>query len=364
MTGRCRMAVGKSNRPATFLGRFFRKVQRGVSEVTWEFLLLAVAFHVGTSWLSLLLFGEGEITNAGIFPYYYLTTATTVGYGDFSPATTGARYIAGFWIMPGAVLLFTAVIGKLIQAITERWTRAMKGREDYSDMQGHVVVFGWQGDRTRRLIDLLLAEEDAIEHGLVLVSDELEENPVPEKINFIRVAALSSAEASQRSAAAAAKVAVILGDSDDTTLAAALAVGALPTAPRIVAYFQTTGPADLLRSYCPTAEAQESLSIELMARSAHDPGASRLQRIMLSSLDGPTQYSFTVPGDAKPTNCASALIALKNKCDATLIGVQNFGDDDLRMNPSKDCAIGPNDRVFYIADHRLNAEEIGSVLES
>ena len=357
------MAVGNSIKPASLIGRIFRRVQRGVAEVTWLFLLIAVAFHVGTSWLSLLIFGEGEITNAGIFPYYYLTTATTVGYGDFSPATTGARFVAGFWIMPGAVLLFTAVIGKLIQAITDRWTRAMKGREDYSDMQDHVVVFGWQGDRTRRLINLLLAEEGASERGLVLVSEILDENPMPEQINFIRVAALSSAEASRRSAVAAAQVAVVLGDSDDTTLAAALAVGALPTVPRIVAYFQTAGPADLLRSYCPTAEAQESLSIELMARSAHDPGASRLQRIMLSSLDGPTQYSFTVPGDAKPTNCATALIALKNKCDATLIGVQNFGEDDLRMNPSKDCAIGPNDRVFYIADHRLNAEEIGSILE-
>jgi len=329
------MSVGNSKKSATFIGRFFRKVQRGVAEVTWPFLVLAVAFHVGTSWLALLVFGEGEITSGGIFPYYYLTTATTVGYGDFSPATTGARYVAGFWIMPGAVLLFTAVIGKLIQAITDRWTRAMKGREDYSDMEGHVVVFGWHGDRTRRLINLLLAEDGASERGLVLVSDELNENPLPERINFIRVEALSSAEASSRSAVAAAQVAVILGDSDDTTLAAALAVGALPTVPRIVAYFQTTGPADLLRSYCPTAEAQESLSIELMARSAHDPGASRLQRIMLSSLDGPTQYSFTMPSDAKPINCASALITLKNKCDATLIGVQNAGSEPLREDVAR-----------------------------
>jgi len=103
-----------------------------------------------------------------------------------------------------------------------------------------------------------------------------------------------------------------------TARAASSAVGALPTAPRIVAYFQTTGPADLLRSYCPTAEAQESLSIELMARSAYDPGASQLQRIMLSSLDGPTQYSFTVPQVAKATQCDTALMALKSRCDATL----------------------------------------------
>jgi voltage-gated potassium channel len=354
--------VSNTIKPTTLIGRIIRKVQRGVAEVTWPILALAVAVHVGTSWLSIIFFGEGEIASASIFPYYYLTTATTVGYGDFSPATTGARYIAGFWIMPGAVLLFTAVVGKLIQAVTDRWTKAMKGREDYSDMDDHVVVFGWQGDRTRRLIELLLAEEAAAERGLVLVADDLEDNPMPERISFIRVEALSSAEASRRSAVARAKVALILGDDDDTTLAAALAVGALPTVPRIVAYFQTTGPADLLRSYCPTAEAQESLSIELMARSAYDPGASRLQRIMLSSLDGPTQYSFTVPSSARETDCASALTALKEKCDATLIGVQHSGDETLKMNPAAKCPIKPGDRVFYIADHRLKEEDVSGVL--
>jgi len=309
----------------------------------------------------MMIFAEGEIAGAGVFPYYYLTTATTVGYGDFSPSTTGARYIAGFWIMPGAVLLFTAVVGKLIQAITERWTRAMKGREDYADMQGHVVVFGWQGDRTRRLIDLLLAEEAAAQKGLVLVAASLTENPMPEAIHFVKAEALSGAEASERSGVAQAQVALILGKDDDETLAAALAVGALPTAPRIVAYFQTTGPADLLRSYCPTAEAQESLSIELMARSAYDPGASRLQRIMLSSLDGPTQYSFTVPEGAVATQCAHALQTLKEKCDATLIGVQHAGQDDFMMNPAVDCRIGPGDRVFYIGGSRLKDEEVAGV---
>lgn len=347
--------------PTTLIGRLVRKVQRGVAEVTWPFLLVCVVAHVGTSWLALLIFGEGEIASVGVFPYYYLTTATTIGYGDFSPSTTGARYIAGFWIMPGAVLLFTGVIGKLIQAITDRWTKAMKGREDYADMQGHVVVFGWQGDRTRRLIDLLMAEEAAARQGLVLVSVSLTENPMPEAIQFVRVEALSSAEASRRSAVAQAKVALILGTDDDETLAAALAVGALPTAPRIVAYFQTTGPADLLRSYCPTAEAQESLSIELMARSAYDPGASQLQRIMLSSLDGPTQYSFTVPQVAKATQCDTALMALKSRCDATLIGVQHAGKDTLMMNPAADYPIGPGDRVFYIGAHRLKDEEVSGV---
>ncbi len=348
--------------PTSIIGRLLRTIHRGVAEVTWPFLALCLAVHVGTSWLALTALDEGEIASAGVFPYYYLTTATTVGYGDFSPSSAAARYIAGFWIMPGAVLLFTAVIGKLIQAITDRWTRAMKGRADYSGKEGHIVVFGWHGERSRRLINLLLAEEAAKEHGLVLVANDLDENPLPEAIHFIKVEALSGEEASKRSAGARAKVALILGKDDDETLATALAVGALPTVPRIIAYFQTPGPADLLRSYCPTAEAQESLSVELMARSAYDPGASSLQRILLSSLDGPTQYSFTVPHNAKSTECADALKTLKSSCDATLIGIQHAGEEKLIMNPPANCLIHAGDRVFYIADHRLSETEVAGIL--
>lgn len=349
-------------RPTTLLGRLIRKVRRSATELTWPILGLALAVHVALSWLALVIFGEGEIASGGVFPYYYLTTATTVGYGDFSPATAGARYIAGFWIMPGAVLLFTAVVGKLIQMITDRWTKAMKGREDYFDLEGHVVVFGWQGDRTRRLMDLLLAEDEAAAKGVVLVSQVLDENPMPDRIHFIRVEALSSTEAAQRSAVGQAEVALIVGADDDTTLAAALAVGALPTPPRIIAYFQTSGPADLLRSYCPTAEAQESLSVELMARSAYDPGAARLQQVMLSSLEGPTQYSFTVPEGIAATDCGRALTALKTACNATLLALGAKGSADLQMNPASETAVKPGDRLYYIADRRLGEAEIAGAL--
>ncbi len=350
------------DRPTTLLGRLIRRVRRSATELTWSILAAALALHVGMSWLALIIFGEGDIASASVFPYYYLTTATTVGYGDFSPATTGARNIAAFWIMPGAVLLFTAVIGKIIQAITDRWTKAMKGREDYSDLEGHVVVFGWQGDRTRRLMDLLLAEDEAAAKGIVLVSQVLEDNPMPDRISFIRVDALSSTGAVQRSGVAQAEVALIVGADDDTTLAAALAVGALPNPPRIIAYFQTSGPAALLRSYCPTAEAQESLSTELMARSACDPGAARLQQMMLSSLEGPTQYSFIVPEGIAATDCAKALTALKRSCNATLLGLSAKGSDDLHMNPTSDTPINAGDRLYYIAARRLEQAEIAEAL--
>lgn len=349
-------------KPKTLFSKILLRVQRGVAEVTWPVLALGVLIHVTTSWIALAVLGEGEIASTAVFPYYYLTTATTVGYGDFSPVTTAGRYIGGFWILPGAVLIFTAVIGKLVQLFSDRWTRAMKGREDYSDLQGHVVVFGWRGEQTRRLIRLLLAEDDAAERGLVLVSVVLTENPMPNEIDFVKVAALSGEDAVTRSAASAAEVALVMGQDDDETLAAALSIGALPTAPRIVAYFQASGPAALLRSYCPTAEAQESLSTELMARSAYDPGAAQLQRIMLSSLEGPTQYSFTIPESAAQTDCARALAALKQSCDATLIAVKRTADADVTMNPAADCAIGPGDRVFYIADHRLKEDEVAGVL--
>ena len=67
----------------------------------------------------------------------------------------------------------------------------------------------------------------------------------------------------------------------------------------IVAYFDQHSFADLLKAHCPHAECNVSLSIELMVRSAQDPGSSRVQRQLLSALEGPTQYSLQVPEDAQ-----------------------------------------------------------------
>ena len=44
-------------------------------------------FHFAVSWELMVLVGGESIASGEIFWYFYATTATTVGYGDYSPVT-------------------------------------------------------------------------------------------------------------------------------------------------------------------------------------------------------------------------------------------------------------------------------------
>lgn len=78
------------------------------------YLLIALAFSYAFLALDrpeLLFFGEPEPTTA--FPYFSLVTATTLGYGDLSPATEFGRILAGFEAVIGQVFL-VIVVARLV----------------------------------------------------------------------------------------------------------------------------------------------------------------------------------------------------------------------------------------------------------
>ena len=80
----------------------------------------------------------------------------------------------------------------------------------------------------------------------------------------------------------------------------------------MVAYFDQQSVADLLKAHFANAECNVSLSIEMMVRSAQDPGSSRVQRQLLSTLEGPTQFSLRVPENAAAVNYGTLFSKLKN----------------------------------------------------
>src|SRR6478735_7523500 len=52
------------------------------ARLSWDALLALVALHVLIAYAGLRVFESGEITEGIAFWYYYVTTATTIGYGD------------------------------------------------------------------------------------------------------------------------------------------------------------------------------------------------------------------------------------------------------------------------------------------
>ena len=255
------------------IGELRRRIYQAVAELRWSSLGLLALLHALLSYVLLLLAGEAGLTTSPIdYIYYYVTTATTVGYGDLSPATASGRVVGALVVLPGSIAIFTGVLGKAIADLGALWRREMNGFGDFSDRQGHTIVVGWQGMRSRRLLDLLQADRPD-ETRIVLVAKTLERNPAADHADFVRVDSLSSLEGLARAGAAGAASILVRGQDDDETLAAALAAHGAAGHAHIVAHFEDEPTAKLLARQCPNVEALGSLSAELLVRSLRDPGA-------------------------------------------------------------------------------------------
>ena len=336
-----------------------RRLYIRISALSWNTVLTITAFHFSVSWGLIALAGGEKIASGEIFWYFYVTTVTTVGYGDYAPLTEAGRIITILWVMPGGIALFTTIIAKVVQQVASKWRKRLRGFASYENLTDHIVILGWHGSRTERMVDHIRGGQGEHERDIVLCSAEPIENPMPDQVRFVRGPALNTPDLLHRAAVAQAKYIIALGHNDNETLAAALGAAAANSEAHLVAYFDQQSFADLLKAHCPNAECNVSLSIEMMVRSAQDPGSSRVQRQLLSTLEGPTQFSLKVPGDANPVSYGALFTELKTKHDATLFGVAKSAlGDDLVLNAPADHPVGPGMILYLMAAQRLDPAQI------
>ncbi len=337
--------------------RVVAAIYRHVSAVTWPALLALVAVHLAVSWLAFHAAGEEKAADFDTFWYYYVVTSTTIGYGDVAPSTFMGRIVAVLWVIPGGIALFTAVITKLVQSVAGIWNSRMRGEGDYGDLEDHIVIIGWNRERTPRLVGLLEADRRYDHSGVVLVAAGVEENPLPDRVRFVRVDQLPSDDGLARAAASRAESVIVLGGSDNETLAVALSVGALDPPPRIVAHFDSQRVANLLAAHCPTAECSVSLSLEILARCAQDPGSSEVHRQIVSPIDSPTQYRLVVPDGVAGVDYGRVFAFFKARYDATVLALHRPGEA-VEVNAPAATPLAAGDALYFLAAQRLLPHEI------
>ncbi|GEM_PF-55552 len=358
------------------LSRLARYLYTHVAKLSWAALLLLAGGHFVASWLALWLAGEAELSRPEIYWYFYVTTGTTVGYGDFSPVTDAGRMVTALLVMPGGIALLTIIIGKLVQLFSDHGRRWMRGLGDYSYLDNHIVILGWYGERTRKMVEHILGDTRRLPREIVLcAASDYMDNPLPEAVKYLRDSSISRPELLQRAGVAHASVVIALGADDNETLAAALAAAALNEDVHLVAWFEQPALAQILKAHCPQAECNVSLAIEMLVRSAQDPGSSRVHQQLLSNLEGPTQYSLTVPAGIPALSYGQVFNALKLRHEATLFGVarrvvnaghgeddggENSGGgvEDLQLNAPFERPVAPGDVLYFIAASRLRGSDV------
>ncbi len=336
--------------------RFF---QSQFLKVSWIALLLAFFLHFLISWWLMWLADEATLLSIDQWFYFYVTTTTTVGYGDLSPQTSLGRVLAAFFLLPGGVVIAAAILGKLSSYFIAVWRKKMQGRGDYSNLENHIVIFGWHSRHTKRMIELIYGDNKREDRKVLLCATEEMDNPYPEKVLFIRGESLNEQSLIQRTGVDNAARVVVFRNTDDQTLATCLTLAALKTNAHIVAWFENDEMITLLKSHCPEIECHSNISMELLVRSAQDPGSSRIQQQLLSTLVGPTQYSVRVPDDFNGTTFGRLLEFLKLNHEAIALGVADSATgNDLRLNPSSGAEVTAGQVVYYMSAQRIHCGEI------
>ena len=338
----------------TQFNRWLARAYVHASRLRWGFVLGLCVGHMALSYGSLWWAAEAALLSPTVFWYFYVTTATTVGYGDFSPSSTIGQFVVTLFVMPGGIVLFTTILAKLIQDVTNAWRKRMNGLQDYSQLAGHIVLVGWCGPRTSRMVELIRGDESDARDILLLAN--IAENPLPNQLMFVQADNLASPASIQQAGVPQADLVIVLCQDDHESLTAALAVGAVYQQ-HLVVYFEQASFAALLQQHCPNAEAVVSLSVENTVRTAQDPGSSQVVSQLLSNLEGQTQYRIQVPVDQATVTYGELFWLFKQQYDATLLGLRDDAGQ-IRLNPTSATLVPGGTALFIMAAKRLLSDQI------
>lgn len=322
----------------------------------WAGIGMLLAVHFAISYLLLAVAKEEHLLGAFDFVYFYLTTATTVGYGDMSPRTPFGKIATALWIMLGGIALLTTTIGKASTSVSELWRRNMKGLGNYSEWAGHTVLIGWDGEASERIVELLYEEQGTQGRGLVICDALINENPLSGQASFVKGDSLDSPVLLKRAGVIGAARVLVHTRSDSLTLAIVLTLRQLSPQGHVVAHFNNSERAALAKSYAAEFECTSNMSIEMLVRSSQDPGSSVVINELLCVGKGATQYRHALhPG--LNTTCGELYIRLRQDFSATLIGYRAPGAAEFEINPAN-ATVVQGGEIFYIASRRLEGKAL------
>ncbi len=330
---------------------------RYFSEMRWNTIVLALLFYGISSWGLLSLAGEQDLLASSDFIYWLVVTGSTVGYGDMSPTTEAGKYIVAFYVIPLGLSIFALVIGRIASWVSLQWHKGAKGLKSLN-LENHVLVIGWNGQRTIQLLNLLLKErEETSERPEIVLCVKADiENPLPDQIEFVKVSSFNNDEDMDRACVENASVIIMDNQEDDMTMTTALYCSKRNKSGHLVAYFKDESLVDLLQTHCPNIECTPSVAVEMLAKSAFDPGSSLLQYDLLTVQDGQAQYSIEIPDKSQDVKVENVFLGLKKHYDATFIGFVSPTSipASVELNPKMDSVLQPGDKLFYIASKRIS----------
>ncbi|AQP99936.1 potassium channel protein [Pseudoalteromonas aliena] len=342
--------------------RFIVLLRSHIEQVSWQSIAIVISLHIIITWCLLVLANEETLIPPSTFIYYYVITTSTVGYGDFSPTTELGRWVVALIQIPFGLALFGVLLGKAGQTVTYLIRRAMTGDKSFAHSTNHIIIFGWHDTRTKKMIDYILADTKRTDRRILLAVTEQMDHPflANDSVDFARLTSFTNLAELERVAINRADKVIIDGQDDDQTFTTALRISRLVKDDcHISAHFLDETKIDMLLEHCQNIECSSAKSAEILVRSMQDPGSSRVQEELLSTLHGDTQFSLAIPKDSKEMEFGTLFHHFKLEHDAILLGVaHNLSAQNMDLNPPLDYKINAGDILHYIAVERVLNNEV------
>lgn len=168
--------------------------------------------------------------------YFTVVSLTTVGYGDITPVTDGARLINAVLLTPIRVFLWVLFLGTAyeLSVMRLRFREERRMKDLHERLQDHVVVCGY-GVKGRAIVDELLAHRQPQDQIVAIDTDE-EAIAEAARIGIVALRGDASSEGLLR-AAAVEKAAYVLAapNRDDACVLICLTVRSLSPEVHLVA---------------------------------------------------------------------------------------------------------------------------------
>lgn len=325
---------------------------------SWSTPLVVSAFVFLTAW-PLMALAEGadsQIVQPANYWWWFVVTASTVGYGDFFPASASG-HVVGAYVIVGGIATLTTIFTKLVSVLENARGRLMQGAITV-DAANHVVLLGYTPGRTERIADHLLADGGRV---VLCAWDDVTSHPLVERdLDFVR-GDLSDVEVLKRAGVHRAHTVLIDARDDNEALAVAVAVDHAKSDCHIVVALRDMERASHMRYVDESIQCVQWHSPRMLTEELQSPGIAKVYAELMTR-GGANTYSVTLPewlGSVTVGNCQTAL---GRRHGATVLAARS--DSELLVNPAWETQLPTGAVLYYVSSQRLAAEQIARSVRS
>ncbi|QGH74676.1 hypothetical protein KNU84_gp028 [Bacteriophage DSS3_VP1] len=326
------------------LFRLWYKLIDKVASPSWGTISWIFLVHFWSTFVLMKLAGEGSIWDS--FTYWYVVTASTVGYGDLSPSSQLGQAVVALWTIPGGVALFAAIIGKAVNDIGRKTRMNKDGLGQFGRFKDHVILVCDDDDAVQTLDDETTAKLGRHEKVVVTTGTSrhtywIKLNSYIDKLAYLRANYLL------------AKRIVVMLEHDRDAISAVLTLASMTSKP-IIVHFKDKSNVDLLKPHVgDNVEFVVSNTVELMARAMADPGISSVFEALMCSGNKDTLYAARFSSFTSEFEKSIRSIEFEYNC--SVIAVRNDDTGEIVFVNSGDRVDTINyQTMFYIASKRIS----------